>query len=274
MKHLLRSAFHGSGGMIPLRFLRRAGLRILVYHRFDGPASRVRAALSRQCAYIRRHYHPVALGTVAQCLEEGRSFPPQALAVTVDDGYRDFFDCAYPVFQSFGIPVTVFLTTGFLDRECWLWVDQVRDLFDRAPTRDTALPSPPFPPGCRLDTAEQRESSARQVKEAFKKLPDAERLRLLSELPRALHLPPPGSIPERCAPLSWEQVRLMRRNGVEFGAHTVTHPILAGLSDSAQVRHEVARSKLRIEEELQEPVWHFAAENGAVPWRWMWGGFL
>jgi peptidoglycan/xylan/chitin deacetylase (PgdA/CDA1 family) len=239
MKQLLRSALHSAGGMTPLRFLRRAGLRILVYHRFADAG----AALARQCAYIRRHYRPVSLDTAALCLEERQAFPPRALAITVDDGYRDFFECAYPVFQSYGIPVTVFLTTGFLDRQCWLWVDQIRYLFEHAPAND-------------------RRRGAQELKEELKRAPNGERLRMLAELPASLRVPLPESIPEEYAPLSWDQVRLMRRNGVAFGAHTVTHPILAQVSDCGQVREELARSKARIEEELQEPVLHFAYPNG------------
>ena len=263
MKRLLQSAFHGAGGMMPFRLLQRAGLRILVYHRFNQPASGVQAALSRQCDYIRSHYRPMTLSAVAEHLEEQRAFPPRALAVTVDDGYRDFFDAAYPVFQKFGIPVTVFLTTGFLDGECWLWIDQLRYLFEHAARRDP-LQSPPFPRDCRLDAPEQRVRSAREVKQAMKSLPNAERLRLLASLPGVLGSSLPESVPESCAPLTWDQVRLMRRNGVEFGAHTVTHPILAAISDGAEVRSELSASKKRIEEELQEPVWHFAYPNGRL----------
>ena len=261
MKRLLQSAFHSAGGLTPFRLLQRAGLRILVYHRFSGQVPDVQAALSRQCDYIRRHYRPMALGAAAGHLEEQRAFPARALAVTVDDGYRDFFDCAYPVFQKFGIPVTVFLTTGFLDRECWLWIDQVRYLFEHAINR-AELPSPPFPGECRMDTSEQRSRSAKAVKEAMKRLPNAERLWLLAALPDLLGARLPDSIPESCAPLTWDEVRLMRRHGIEFGAHTVTHPILAAISNEAEVRGELARSKARIEEELQESVWHFAYPNG------------
>ena len=64
-------------------------LRILMYHRFSD-----RAALARQCAHIRRHYQPVSMAAVSEWLHDGRSLPPYALAVTVDDGYADFREAA------------------------------------------------------------------------------------------------------------------------------------------------------------------------------------
>jgi peptidoglycan/xylan/chitin deacetylase (PgdA/CDA1 family) len=57
--------------------------------------------------------------------------------------------------------------------------------------------------------------------------------------------------------LTWSQVRELRKAGVEFGSHTVTHPQLRGVS-TEQMRTEVARSKDDIEEKLGERVEAFA----------------
>ena len=188
-------------------------------------------------------------------------FLPQALAVTVDDGYRDFFDRAYPDFSEVRDSGDG-LFDDWISGPGMLVVDRpVALLFEYATNREE-LPSPPFPGDCRMDTSEQRVRSAKAVKEAMKRLPNAESLRLLAALPDFLGARLPDSIPESYAPLTWGEVRLMRRHGIEFGAHTVTHPILAGMSNEADVRGELARSKARIEEELQEPVWHFAYPNG------------
>ena len=57
--------------------------------------------------------------------------------------------------------------------------------------------------------------------------------------------------------LTWSQVRELRKAGVEFGSHTVTHPQLRGVS-TEQMRMEVGRSKDDIEEKLGERVEAFA----------------
>ena len=61
--------------------------------------------------------------------------------------------------------------------------------------------------------------------------------------------------------MDWDQVRDMQKSGIEFGAHTVHHPILTRIP-LEQVREEVTVSKSRIEEELGEPVMGFAYPNG------------
>ena len=61
--------------------------------------------------------------------------------------------------------------------------------------------------------------------------------------------------------LTWDQVRLMKANGMDFGGHTVTHPFISRL-ERERVAWEVSECKRRIEEELQLPVEHFAYPSG------------
>ncbi len=57
--------------------------------------------------------------------------------------------------------------------------------------------------------------------------------------------------------LTWDQVRELKACGVEFGAHTVTHPQLRTMQRAA-IEQEILCSKCRIEDELQSPVRSFA----------------
>jgi peptidoglycan/xylan/chitin deacetylase (PgdA/CDA1 family) len=54
-------------------------------------------------------------------------------------------------------------------------------------------------------------------------------------------------------PLEWSQVQEMRRAGMEFGAHTYSHPNLARL-DLAAVEVELRRSREILEDRLGEPI--------------------
>ena len=74
----------------------------------------------------------------------------------------------------------------------------------------------------------------------------------------------PDSPPPELSPLSWIEINEMAGNGVTFGAHTRTHPILSRLSDPDALREEIEGCKLRLEEELRRPVLHFAYPNGKV----------
>jgi peptidoglycan/xylan/chitin deacetylase (PgdA/CDA1 family) len=57
--------------------------------------------------------------------------------------------------------------------------------------------------------------------------------------------------------LTWNEVRELRRAGMRFGSHTVSHPKLHGL-DWSRIRAELLESRATLENELQETVRTFA----------------
>jgi peptidoglycan/xylan/chitin deacetylase (PgdA/CDA1 family) len=61
--------------------------------------------------------------------------------------------------------------------------------------------------------------------------------------------------------LSWPEIREMQQAGIEFGAHTLTHPDLTRLS-AEQVAFEMSASKERIEDALGTAVSSFAYPFG------------
>ena len=61
--------------------------------------------------------------------------------------------------------------------------------------------------------------------------------------------------------LSWSEIREMGSYGIEFGAHTLTHPDLT-LLDTGDARDEILASKAIIENALGSPVVSFAYPYG------------
>ena len=260
LKSAAAAVFHHAGGLAAVRWINRQGLRILMYHRFSD-----RAALARQCAHIRRHYHPVSMTAVSEWLHAGRRLPPYALAVTVDDGYDDFQQAGYPVFAEYGIPVTIFLVSDFLDGKSWLWFDRVLYAFGSTRLCEASVE---MPGGnvlrFKLDSAAARHAGGQHLADLAVALSPADRRELVGALPRLLNVEMPEQAPAEYRPLSWDAVRLLAASGVEFGAHTKTHPILSALTDPEELREEIAGSKARIESELVRPVLHFCYPNGKM----------
>jgi peptidoglycan/xylan/chitin deacetylase (PgdA/CDA1 family) len=254
----VRAAFHQAGGLRVARWVNRKGLRILMYHRFSDPAD-----LQNQCRHIRENYSPVSLDQVDLWLRSGDALPVNAIAITVDDGYRDFRDVAYPVFAAWQIPVTVYLVSDFLDGKLWLWVDQVKYAVLHSPLSRfrTELPDGKVLEFT-LETAEQRRTAVRETCEALKRQPNELRLSALSALPDWLKIAIPASAPAEYAPLAWEDIRQMADGIATFGAHTRSHPVLSRVSVEDELFREIEGSKRRIEEVLDRPVDHFCYPNG------------
>ena len=260
----LRSAakvsFRLGGGIRVVRWLNRHNLRILMYHRFGD-----RASLQRQCAHLRHHYTPVTLGQAAEAFAGGKPLPANALAVTVDDGYRDFFEVAFPVFREFGIPATVFVVTRFLDGGYWLWGDRVKYAFRHTPLERTRLS---LPDGGvlhhELPDLPARDLAATEVKERAKLMCRRDFTAFVDSVTPALGVEIPASPDGEFQPMSWEQARHAAAGGMEIGAHTLSHPILSSLGSPAEMAEEISGSRRRIESQLDRPVPHFCYPNGRL----------
>jgi peptidoglycan/xylan/chitin deacetylase (PgdA/CDA1 family) len=242
-----------------VRYRNRHRLRLLMFHRFSSDRLRQWRA---QCAHLRKFYTPISLSYAVSCMKSGIPFPSNSVVVTVDDGYRDFLTVAYPALSEFQIPAIVYLATDFLDRKDWLWWDKVDYLF-----RHTALPAVTFRLSsgeirCQIDSPSLRTLATDTVLEALKQTPDAERLQFLSVLPELTETPLPVLPTAHYEPLNWNEVRRLAADGIEFGAHTVTHPILPRVSDERALCREIEGSRKRIEQELQSSVSHFSYPNG------------
>jgi hypothetical protein len=115
-----------------------------------------------------------------------------------------------------------------------------------------------------LGSDESRRAAGQHVADLAVALNPAQRRDLVAELPRLLQTEMPAQPPPEYRPLSWDAVRSMVAAGVEFGAHTKTHPILSALTGPEELRDEIAGSKARIESQLDRPVLHFCYPNGLM----------
>jgi peptidoglycan/xylan/chitin deacetylase (PgdA/CDA1 family) len=233
-------------------------LRILMYHQFPPEST---AAVRSQCEHIRRYYSPVSMAEVANAIDTGKPLNANPLAITIDDGYQDFLN-GFPIFQEFGIPVTVFLVSDFLDRRRWLWWNEIEYALahteQKTATVELASGSYSFP----IVTAAEKLRAGAEIAEALKGVPEEARERSKNEILRKLGVTLPAEVPKPFEPLTWGEVRQLAAEGVEFGAHTRTHPILSWIADEARLNDEIAGSKRRIEEEVGKPVAHFCYPNG------------
>jgi peptidoglycan/xylan/chitin deacetylase (PgdA/CDA1 family) len=80
---------------------------------------------------------------------------------------------------------------------------------------------------------------------------------IAGDSPSDVSLPPFGGRPM----LSWNEILEMREAGIDFGAHTMTHPDLTHVS-AERIEDEIVRSKTIIERRLGQEVASFAYPFG------------
>jgi peptidoglycan/xylan/chitin deacetylase (PgdA/CDA1 family) len=247
------------------RWMHRHKATVLCYHKFYPQHA---AQFRWQCDYLRKHHRVISMRELTQLLRSGDPVPPNAVVLTVDDGHRNFYTCAFPILRDYGFPATMYLPTAFLDRtegRKWLWFDRFTYAFLQLPFGPVEVPplkSGEAPTRVLVDSEDARNAASLKFALSAQWLASADRDAYCDRVAQAFGIRIPETPPEEFAPSTWDEVRLMARNGIEFGGHTVTHPILQIIRTPDELKFEIAHSKLRIEQELQLCVEHFAYPSG------------
>lgn len=199
-------------------------------------------------------FNVLSLSEAVQASAANR-LPPRAACITFDDGYRSLHDLALPVLRELKLPATVFITSGYIDKGN-MWNDRIVEALqsmpdDRLDLTDLGLGTYP------LQGMAQRRNAINTLTERAKYLPPAARQAVIERLGTLTGRTP--AAPELM--LTREMVLNLDRNGIEIGAHTVSHPILTSLDDDS-ARAEIVSGKAELEAILGKPVRLFAYPNG------------
>lgn len=86
---------------------------------------------AEQMAWLKAHgYETVLMRDLAACLRGERRCPPQAVALTFDDGYADNATAALPTLRRYGFRATFYVVAGFIGRDGYLSWEQLELLRD------------------------------------------------------------------------------------------------------------------------------------------------
>lgn len=236
-----------------------ARLQVLIFHRVlprQDPLFPDEMFVSRfdsVCDWLANWLEVLPLDQAVRQLQDGR-LPARAACITFDDGYADNCQVALPILQRHGLVASFFVSTGFIDGGR-MWNDSIIEAV-RACKKDVldldGLGLGHFP----LDTLDMRRAAIPALIEQIKYRPVDERLALVASLAATAEVELPDDLM-----LTSDEVRALHDAGMQIGAHTVSHPILARLSDQ-HARQEICDSKSHLESLLGTRVGLFAYPNG------------
>jgi peptidoglycan/xylan/chitin deacetylase (PgdA/CDA1 family) len=195
------------------------------------------------------------LSEIVKTLKKGEQLSPRTVCITFDDGVRNTYEVAFPILLSMKVPATVFLVTGAMDTEKPIWTDLVACLISQYGGKKLTLSGNGMKRTFVTGTENEKVAALSLLKRWLKAVPDAERERIVEALSRMV------PAPEERSMMTWDEAREMAASGIEFGAHTVSHPILSRV-DGGVLEKEIQGSKQRIEEMTGKPVTLFAYPNG------------
>lgn len=243
----------------------KARLSVLIFHRVLPesdplfPEEIHARRFDELCGWLAAWFNVLPLDLAVARMQAG-TLPARAACITFDNGYADNYHMAMPILQRHGLTATFFIATGFLDGgRMWndTLIETVRRCDDLSALALDGLP---------VFASEARQSrvsliAAQQAAivsliNHIKYRPVAERISLTEEIAKLANV----QLPQNLMMTSTE-VKTMRQTGMQIGAHTVSHPILAKLTDD-QARQEIGDSKRFLEQLLGERISVFAYPNG------------
>ncbi len=247
------------------RHVTRHGLRIICYHGFAvAEEYKYRSTLfirddffRKRMEYLRRERYPILpLRDALDALTAGQ-LPPCSTVITMDDGWRGVYTVGLPIIRELDIPVTVYVTTYYVENRMPVYTVTVSYLFWRAVPRPVDLPR-----GIGTFDLECEAEKAEEVAQKFgATLPPDDRLEFLRELAAALDVSFSEIESQHLFEVMDEhQLRCLATAGVDVQLHSHRHQW--PLYDKEMVESEIAENRRFLQRAVSHPLEHFCYPSG------------
>lgn len=240
----------------------RARLTILIFHRvlpapdelspWEPDARRFDQILT----WISDWFVVLPLGQAVEAMNRG-DLPSRALSITFDDGYADNHDIALPLLQRHAMSAAFFVATGFLDGGR-MWNDSVIESVRRSkqPVLDLRGLGLEGIDRLPLHDVPQRRVAIDRLLRSAKYLETERRLQVVDQIAARAECELPGNLM-----MTTRQLETLHAAGMDIGAHTAHHPILAQL-DRNEARREIELGRAQLERATGRRISLFAYPNG------------
>lgn len=238
---------------------------ILLFHRIavvdegalgpDRQLSVSPAAFEKVIAGVASDFRPLPLAAVVESLAGGTELPERTIVVTFDDGFRDTLTAALPVLARYGVPATVYVTTGFIDGSVPPYEYAIASILRSVPALDLTWEGVPY--HWILATADDRERCYREIKAIGKPLSREGREELVRRL-----APTQGTQHRARLYMTPDELGALARSDlIEIGAHTHSHLLLPALEPGV-ARADIEQGRRVLEDMIGGPVRHFSYPYG------------
>lgn len=235
---------------------------IIMYHRVRDQAEGFLGGVSprefeRQIAYLNKNYRFLSMSELHRHIRQRDPVPENSVVLTFDDGFRDNYENAFPILRRYEAPAIIYLVSDSIETGRLPWPQRVGFILESTNVRHLELGAV-VQMSLPVVTAQQRKRAFHQLLEIRKQLTVPQLELVASEMADVLDVDPP-----RDRMLTWDQVREMGQHRIEFGGHTVNHPLLARVP-FAEAQSQMAESRLMIANRLGTSVPHFCFPGGSV----------
>lgn len=181
------------------------------------------AEFTEDLDYFLKHYSPVSLSDLLDCINKHQSLPKNSFLLTFDDGFREIFNVVAPILKDKGVPATFFLNNGFLDNKQLFFRHKASVLIEH------------------LQSAGEL-SSTDKIKDIFKKnriiftdlkatilSVEYHKRNVIDEIALIVNVDFDDYLASYKPYLNSDQVEKLIDDGFTIGAHSIDHPLYSSL---------------------------------------------
>ena len=205
---------------------------------------------------LRNGYEFISLNELYELVKEGSSFQKK-LVITLDDGYLDNYEKAYPIFKKYSVPFTIYITTSFPDKTAVLWWYVLEDYI-----LNNDIISLSDGSNFICETTIQKNSSFLKIRDKILNLDQENILDELNKLFFNKNINWMAKNEEIV--MSWSNIKELSRDPLAtIGCHTVNHYSFNKLN-SQQILREVNEAIIKISKNIHKDIEHFAFPFGSI----------
>ena len=191
---------------------------------------------------IMSYYSIIPLEDLAKNIADLSVLPNNPCVLTFDDGFREMYSLVFPILKKFNITATFFISGDHIGGTNHVrWLDLYYYLLNKISERNI---SDSIIRNIHPDLQESNDVRT-TLKQILRRLPLEGKYQLLSKIEKKLELQVDIQSLNKSLYLSVDQIVEMSKSGMSFGAHSMTHQVLADL-DSDTTTYEVRESLQKI----------------------------
>jgi peptidoglycan/xylan/chitin deacetylase (PgdA/CDA1 family) len=207
---------------------------------------------------IKKDYEFISLDELNIRLKNKEKKRKKFIAFTFDDGYKDNYLLAYPLFKKYNIPFAIYVTNCYPNHTAKLWWYMLEDIILENDKVEILVDKTRIYYNC--VSQKEKDKAFVSIRRHIISTSSNEQAQMLNYLETKYEKNLKSYVKKEA--LSWDEInKLSKDNLVTIGSHTLNHFALNRLSNKELLR-EIKESKEELERKTGKKVNHFAYPYG------------
>ena len=184
--------------------------------------------------YLLKHFSPIEVEEVLNCLNENRPFPKNSFLITFDDGLKEIYDVVSPILEKKGVPAVFFLNTAYIDNKRLFYRFKISLLIDEFLKNSSS-------PSYLKIYNDVLQCDIQQVKTIINKLKHTQQAdeNILDKIASGIGFSFENYLDTIQPFLTTAQIESLIKKGFSIGGHSVNHPYYPSLTLDGQIKETV-----------------------------------